>query len=402
MNRGLEKLHAYPFERLRNLLSGITPADLPAIRLAVGEPQHPPPQAAIQALLGRTEQFGKYPTMHGEAALREACAGWLCRRFALDPSAFDPHHHILPLNGTREGLFAIGQCMIDPHRQALVMMPNPLYQIYEGAALLASAEPYYLNCVEQRHFLPDFDAVPEHIWQRCQLIYVCTPDNPSGVVLPQAVLQQLIQYAHRFDFTVVSDECYCEIYRDENNPPAGLLAASQALGNKGHSRCLAFYSLSKRSNLPGLRSGFVAGDQRLLAQFLNYRIYHGCSMPLPIQQASTSAWLDEQHVSENRRLYRQKFARFIEIVGDKMPLHAPATGFYLWPDVGIDSEAFSSSLYLRQNVETLPGAYLGRRINGINPGRTRVRIALVATPEVCEQGAQRLRAFIDDPREIKE
>ena len=392
MNPGLARLHAYPFEQLKTLLVGAPPAGLAPIKLSVGEPQHPPPTAALQSIIETAMQFGKYPAMHGESTLREACLEWLCRRFKLN--ALDPERHILPLNGTREGLFAIGQCLINRDDAPLVIMPNPLYQIYEGSALLAGAEPYYLNCVEDNGFLPDFDAVPDAVWKRCQLIYLCTPDNPSGAVLPQAMLQSLIERAHRFDFNIASDECYCEIYHDETTPPQGLLAASQAIGNADHARCLAFYSLSKRSNLPGLRSGFVAGNEELLAWFLSYRVYHGCSMPPPLQQASISAWSDEQHVIENRRFYREKFKRFIEIVGDKMRLRIPEAGFYLWPDVGMDSEEFTRSLYMRKNLETLPGAYLGRRINGVNPGQTRVRIALVAAPEVCEEGARRLQDFM--------
>ncbi len=395
MNNRLDLLHAYPFDQLKKLLADVSPANVPPIRLSVGEPQHPPPAAALQSVIENAAQFGKYPSMRGEDTLREACLEWLCRRFNLDATTLAPDRHVLPLNGTREGLFAVGQCLIDGADDPIVMMPNPLYQIYEGAALLAGAEPHYLNCQESHDFLPDFDAVPDAVWRRCQLVYLCTPDNPSGAVLPQAALQALIERAHRFDFTVVSDECYCEIYHDETAPPQGLLAASQAMDNAGHSRCLAFYSLSKRSNLPGLRSGFAAGSKALLARFLNYRIYHGCSMPPPLQRASISAWRDEQHVIENRRLYREKFKQFIQIVGDKMPLRAPAAGFYLWPDVGADSEQFARLLYRHRNLETLPGTYLAREVGGVNPGRNRVRIALVAAPEVCEEGARRLRSFIE-------
>ncbi len=395
MNADLERLHAYPFDRLQALLADTAPAHLAPIKLSVGEPQHPPPPAALQSIVENIAGFGKYPVARGADALREACLEWLCRRFGLEAAALDPGRHVLPLNGTREGLFSVGQCLINRADEPIVLMPNPLYQIYEGSALLAGAEPYYLNCTEEHGFLPDFGAVPDAVWRRCQLVYLCTPDNPSGAVMPQAALQSLIERAHHHDFTVVSDECYCEIYRDEAEPPQGLLAASQALGNAGHARCLAFYSLSKRSNLPGLRSGFVAGDAGLLAQFLNYRIYHGCSMPPPLQQASIGAWRDERHVVENRRLYRAKFERFIEVVGDKMPLQMPAAGFYLWPDVGADSEEFARLLYQRQNLETLPGAYLAREFNGVNPGRSRVRIALVAAPEVCAEGARRLRDFLD-------
>ena len=396
MNADLKRLHAYPFDQLKNLLTGTVPADLSPIRLSVGEPQHPAPAAALRIVIENTAQFANYPAMRGESVLREACLEWLCRRFGLDAAALDPGRHVLPLNGTREGLFSAGQCLVNRADSPVVMMPNPLYQVYEGAALLAGAEPYYLNCTEYNSFLPDFDAVPDTAWRRCQLIYICTPDNPSGAVLPQAMLQNLIERAHRLDFTIVADECYCEIYHDETAPPQGLLAASEAMGNPGYSRCLAFYSLSKRSNLPGLRSGFVAGDEELIAQFLRYRIYHGCSMPPPLQQASISAWNDEQHVIENRRLYRGKLRRFIEIAGDRMPLRMPDAGFYLWPDVGMDSAEFARLFHVRQNVETLPGAYLAREVGGINPGATRVRIALVAPPELCEESAHRLNGLMDE------
>ena len=396
MNSGINQLHAYPFEQLKILLADTKPTNLPPIKLSVGEPQHPPPTAALQSIIENVSQFGKYPLTRGKKLLREVCLEWLCKRFDLDPTTLDADRHILPLNGTREGLFAIGQSLINRNNHPIVIMPNPLYQIYEGSTLLAGAEPYYLNCLENNKFLPDFDITPDEIWHRCQLVYLCTPDNPSGAVLPQTVLQNLIGLAHRFDFSIVADECYSEIYYDEAAPPRGLLAASQAMSNAKYARCLAFYSLSKRSNLPGLRSGFVAGDAQLLAQFLRYRIYHGCSMPPPLQQASISAWRDEQHVIENRSLYREKMQRFIEIIGDRIPLRMPAAGFYLWPDIGTNSEQFTRLLYKQQNLEVLPGMYLSRQVNGINPGINRIRIALVAEYKTCEQAAHRLHDFLDD------
>ena len=393
MNRRLELLRPYPFERLRQLLAGISPAELAPIRLSIGEPQHTPPLDVLQSISRHMKGFSRYPVTRGERELRETCLEWLCRRFDLQQTGLDPERHILPLNGSREGLFSIGQCLIDAAEKPLAIMPNPLYQIYEGAALLGGAEPHYLNCLDSNGFIPDFDALPEALWQRCQLLYLCTPDNPSGAVLPQATLQSLIEYAHRFDFNIICDECYCEIYHDEATPPQGLLAAAQAMGNADYSRCLAFYSLSKRSSLPGLRSGFVAGDATLLEQFLAYRTYHGCAMPLPIQRASIAAWRDEKHVAENRKLYGQKMKRFIEIVGAKMQLRMPEAGFYLWPDVGADSERFTRVLYEQQNVEVLPGKYLARKSGGINPGANRVRIALVAPLESCETAARRMRDF---------
>ena len=395
MNKRLGLLRPYPFERLRRLLADVSPAELAPIRLSIGEPQQTPPPAALHSISRHAEKFGRYPTTRGEVALREACLEWLCQRFDLRQASLDPERHILPLNGSREGLFSIGQCLIDATETPLAILPNPFYQIYEGAALLGGAEPYYLNCLERNGFIPAFDELPAALWQRCQLLYLCSPDNPSGAVLPQATLQSLIERAHRFDFNIVCDECYSEIYHDETTPPQGLLAAAQAMGNTDYSRCLAFYSLSKRSNLPGLRSGFVAGDEKLLGQFFAYRTYHGCSMPLPVQQASIAAWRDEQHVAESRSLYNRKMQRFIQILGDKMQLRMPEAGFYLWPDIAVDSERFSRSLYEQQNVKVLPGSYLARESGGINPGASRVRIALVAPLESCEAAAHRMCDFLD-------
>lgn len=395
MNGRLRLLPPYPFEKLRLLLREASSAELPTIRLSIGEPRHPPLASALQNIGEHLLQYGQYPATRGEKALRESCLMWLCRRFSLDPANLDPDRHVLPLNGTREGLFAIGQCLIDAADTPLVVMPNPSYQIYEGSALLGGAEPCYANSLENNDFLPDFDSLSDAVWRRCQLLYLCTPDNPSGAVLPQAILQHLIERAHRFDFVIASDECYCDIYHDETAPPRGLLAAAEAMGNADYSRCLAFYSLSKRSNLPGLRSGFVAGDEKLLGQFLVYRTYHGCSMPLPVQRASICAWRDEQHVMENRRQYVRKLKKFIEIIGDKMPLQMPEAGFYLWPDVGMDSERFTRLLYERQGIEVLPGAYLAKKSNGSNPGADRVRIALVAASDLCETAAWRMRDFFE-------
>jgi len=308
MNPDLDKLRPYPFARLARLKEGITPvADRDHIPLSIGEPRHAPPHFIGQELLSHLHGLAAYPLTRGGDPLREAIGEWLTRRYSLKEGALDPERHILPVNGTREALFAFAQAMVDRTTRPVVMMPNPFYQIYEGAALLAGAEPWYLNCMAENGFLPDFEWVPPEIWRRCQLLYLCSPGNPTGAVADLATLQRLIHLAEEHDFIIASDECYSEIHFDEQNPPPGLLQAAAAAGRSGFSRCVVFHSLSKRSNVPGLRSGFVAGDARLIERFLLYRTYHGCAMPPPVQAASAKAWSDEEHVKENRRRYREKF-----------------------------------------------------------------------------------------------
>ena len=303
---------------------------------------------------------------------------------------------MLPVSGTREALFSFAQAVIDHTRQARVLMPNPFYQIYEGAALLAGAEPYFMNTTQDNAFLPDFDAIPKAVWQRCQLIYICSPGNPTGRVIPLAQLQQLINLAEQYDFVIASDECYSELYFDESMPPVGLLEAAQSLGNTEYKHCVVFHSLSKRSNLPGLRSGFVAGDARILSEYYRYRTYQGCALPPPIQHASIAAWSDETHVRENRELYRQKFQRVIALLGDVLPVSQPDGGFYLWPKLPINDEQFTRDLYAQQNITVLPGRYLSRDAHGINPGEGYVRMALVADQAQCEQAALRIRTFMQN------
>jgi N-succinyldiaminopimelate aminotransferase len=396
MNPGLRFLQPYPFESLVKLRRGVTPPrDLEPIVLSVGEPKHATPVFIRDALLSHLDGLANYPVIRGSEALREAIAAWLCRRFNLSDNGIDPETHVLPVNGTREALFAFAHCVIDPTCDPRVLIPNPFYQIYEGAAWLAGARPHYLNCDEAREFQPDFASVPEEIWTRCQLLYLCSPGNPTGAVMNEPTLQGLIELAERHDFVIACDECYSEIYADESDPPAGLLGAAARMGNTNYHRCLVFHSLSKRSNAPGMRSGFVAGDARLISQFARYRTYHGCSMPLPIQAASLAAWRDEAHVQQNRRLYREKFHAVMEILSPVIEIERPPGGFYLWPRTPIDDQSFARELYAQQNVIVLPGSYLSRECEGRDPGRDHVRIALVVPLDVCIEAAGRIRTYLE-------
>ena len=302
---------------------------------------------------------------------------------------------MLPVSGTREALFAIAQCVIDRSAtNPLLFMPNPFYQIYEGAALLAGASPRYLDCLPENGFLPDLDAIPASEWADCQLIYICNPGNPTGAVMSRSYLQELIELAHRHDFVIASDECYSEIYFDEGDAPAGLLGAAAQMGNDSFSHCLAFHSLSKRSSLPGLRSGFVAGDAELLKNFLLYRTYHGCAMPPATQTASAVAWGDEAHVIENRKLYRQKFEQVLQLLSDTLAPRKPQAGFYLWAQTPISDTEFARRLYAEQNVTVLPGRYLARDSAAGNPGLNRVRMALVAPLDECLDAARRINSLL--------
>ncbi len=397
MNPELDKLHPYPFARLTRLKQGITPPqDRNHIALSIGEPRHAPPGFIARELLDHLDGLASYPVTKGTPQLRKTIAQWLTRRYDLAADAVDAQRQVLPVNGTREALFAFAQAVVDRSSRPLVIMPNPFYQIYEGAALLAGAEPWYLNATAETGFVPDFDAVPDSVWRRCQLLYLCSPANPTGAVADLSTLQRLIQLAERHDFIIASDECYSEIYFDDGKPPPGLLQAAAALGNHRFERCVVFHSLSKRSSVPGLRSGFVAGDARVLERFLLYRTYHGSAMPLPTQAASIAAWSDEQHVLENRLLYRQKFAAVLEVLSPVMEISQPEAGFYLWAGTGSSDTDFTRELYARQNVTVLPGSYLSRKAHGINPGRNRVRMALVAQLEECVEAARRIRNFIEN------
>ncbi len=396
MNRDLEKLQPYPFEKLNQLKAAVTPpANMSAIALSIGEPKHPAPAFVTQALTEHLGGLSGYPTTKGLALLRNTIGRWCENRFNLTPNSLDPEHNILPCNGTREALFAFAQATVDRSQPApLVLCPNPFYQIYEGAAYLAGAEPHFLNCMADNGFAPDFAAVPETIWQRCQLLFICSPGNPTGAVLELPTLQRLIALADRYDFVIAADECYSEIYFDEQSPPVGLLQACQSLGRDDYRRCVVFHSLSKRSNLPGLRSGFVAGDASLIQAFLLYRTYHGCAMPLPSQQASVLAWDDEAHVRENRAFYREKFAAVLAILDGVLDVESPDAGFYLWAKTPISDNDFAQRLFAEQHVTVLPGSFLSREAKGINPGANRVRMALVAPLAECIDAAERIRRFV--------
>lgn len=393
MNPELSKLHAYPFEKLARLFKGVTPpADLHPIALSIGEPKHAAPDFVKAALIRSLEKLAVYPGTKGIPELRQSIAAWLTQRFGLQH--IDPETQILPVNGTREALFSFAQAVIDPAQKPLVLMPDPFYQIYEGAAFLAGAEPYYLPCTRENGFVPDYDAVPEAIWARTRLLFACSPGNPTGSVTSAVVLKKLIALADRFDFVIASDECYSELYFDETAAPTGLLQACTEIGRHDYARCVAFHSLSKRSNLPGLRSGFVAGDAKILAPYLLYRTYHGSAMPVQHQLASLAAWNDETHVRDNRAQYRAKFAAVKEILDEVLPLAMPDAGFYFWAPTPIADDEFARLLFEKTHVTVLPGSFLGRDVTGKNPGSRYVRMALVASLDECTEAARRIRDFV--------
>lgn len=397
MNPSLALLKPYPFERLRALLANSKPpADRKLISLQIGEPRHPAPAFVAPALMDNLQGLGNYPLTIGTPELRQAIAAWLTRRFRLTADAVNVDAMVIPVTGTREALFAFVQAVIDrstPHKPA-VLMPNPFYQIYEGATLLADAEPVFLNTTAENNFLPDLESISTDTWNRCQLLFLCSPGNPTGAVMSMAYLKRALQLAEQYDFIIASDECYSEIYLDESQPPVGLLEAAAAVGNTAFKRCVVFHSLSKRSSVPGLRSGFVAGDAQILKSFLLYRTYHGCAMPLPTQAVSKLAWQDEAHVIENRRLYQQKFTTVLPILQPVMDVYAPTAGFYLWPQVD-DDETFTRELFERQHVMVLPGSYLSRPTLHGDPGKGRLRISLVATVDECREAAERIRDYME-------
>ena len=395
MNPNLERLHPYPFEKLAKLKAGISvPEHLAPISLGIGEPKHPSPAFVKQVIADNLDKLANYPTTKGLDELREAIANWASRRFQLAEGTLDPAKHVVPVNGTREAIFALVQAVVDSSKPATVVSPNPFYQIYEGAAFLAGADPVYLPCDASNGFIPDFDAVPESVWKDCQILFLCSPGNPSGAVIPRETLVKVIELADRHDFLIASDECYSELYPNEANPPEGLLQTCAAIGRHDFKRCVVFHSLSKRSNLPGLRSGFVAGDAEVLASYLKYRTYHGCAMPVHNQLASIAAWNDEDHVRENRAAYRAKFEAVVPILREVMNVDFPDAGFYLWPETPMSDETFARELSAQQNVHVLPGRYLSRTVNGHNPGENRVRMALVAPLEECVEAARRIVEFV--------
>jgi N-succinyldiaminopimelate aminotransferase len=396
MNHDLGKLQQYPFEKLATLKRGVHPPEtLRHIALSIGEPQHPSPQFVIDALIDNMGLLSKYPSTRGSDALRQSIAEWLTHRFNISPGIIDADNHVLPVNGTREALFAVAQTIINrQNNKASLILPNPFYQIYEGAAFLSGATPVYIDCYEDNHFLPDPDQLTTEQWDNCQMMYICNPGNPTGAVMSREYLQSLISLAQKHDFVLVSDECYSEIYFDEENPPEGLLAAAADMGLTDFDRCLVFHSLSKRSNLPGLRSGFVAGDADILQRFLLYRTYHGCAMPPATQAASVLAWSDETHVIENRQRYRQKFDQVLAVLSDTLAPPKPDAGFYLWAPTPIADTEFSRKLYEQQNVTVLPGQFLSRRSGTKNPGENRVRMALVASLDECLEAAHRINNLL--------
>ena len=394
MNPRLKFLQPYPFEKLRALMAGVAPpAGLAPVNLSIGEPQHPTPAFLTQAVTANLAGLSRYPLTKGLPELRQAIAAWLERRHGL--ARVDPETQVLPTMGSREALFAIAQTLLDPlEHDALVLCPNPFYQIYEGAALLAGARPFFVNAAADRGFVPDWDHVPETAWKRARLAYVCSPNNPNGRVMPLVEWERLFERADRHGFTIVSDECYGEIYFDEAAPPLGAMAAARALGRSDFERLVVMGSLSKRSNAPGLRSGFAAGDAKCLADFALYRTYHGSAMSNMVQLASISAWNDEDHVRENRRLYREKFDVFFALVNPVLPLVRPEAAFYYWAAVEGDDAAFARDLYAATGVTVLPGSYLSREAHGRNPGRGQVRIALVSTVDEAREAGRRIAEFV--------
>jgi N-succinyldiaminopimelate aminotransferase len=397
MNPLLASLHPYPFERLRELSRGITPNPAFApISLGMGEPRHATPQLIKEALVDNLQGLASYPATAGEPALREALAGWVQRRYGV---TLDAASQVLPVNGSREALFALTQTLIDPTRDgATVVCPNPFYQIYEGAALLAGAQTAFVNSDPARNFAADWAGVPDHVWARTQLLFVCSPGNPTGAVMPLDEWQHLFELSDRYGFVIASDECYSEIYfRAE--APLGSIEAATRLGRTDLRNLVAFTSLSKRSNVPGLRSGFVAGDATILKQFLLYRTYHGSAMSGVVQRASIAAWNDEAHVHANRDLYRAKFAQVTPLLAGVLGVALPDAGFYLWADVtaaakGGDDVAFALDLLAQYNVAVLPGSLLARESHGVNPGAGRIRLALVAEAGECTEAARRIVAFV--------
>lgn len=390
MNPNLQKLQPYPFQRLRDLFHGITPnSQYKPINLSIGEPKHETPPLIKDALVDNLGGLANYPTTAGVTELRQAISSWLSRRYQIP--ALDPEKAIIPVNGSREALFAFAQAVIDSSRPApIVISPNPFYQIYEGAAFLAGAEPYFLNTLPENDFAMDFDSVPEDILRRTQLVYLCSPGNPSGKIMSLDQWKRAFELSDRYGFVIAADECYSEIYFDEANPPLGALQAAHKLG-RVYERLVIFSSLSKRSNVPGMRSGFVAGDAKILERFLLYRTYHGCAMNPAVQAASIAAWNDEAHVIENRRLYDEKFKAVTPLIKQTLDVDIPDGAFYLWARTAGSDTEFARRLYRDFNVTVLPGSFLAREAHGVNPGLNFVRLALVASLEECLEAADRIK-----------
>ncbi|PIE47191.1 MAG: succinyldiaminopimelate transaminase [Gammaproteobacteria bacterium] len=402
MNSNLNHLHPYPFSKMATLLANVTPAiDYEPIKLGIGEPKHLPPQFVLDELTAHVVKVQKYPTTGGMPELSQTIADWLKNRFSLN--TIDPISQVIPVMGTREAIFSFVQACIDtkssdntPNPKPVIVMPNPFYQIYEGAAILADAEPYYVSCTPKNDFKADYRQVPSEIWERTQLLFVCSPNNPTGSVLSTNDWKELIALSDKYNFIIASDECYSELYFDK--PPTGLLEVCAELGHDDYHNCVVFHSLSKRSNLPGLRSGFIAGDANLLKPYLQYRTYQGCAMPIHHQYASIKAWQDEKHVEANRVLYREKFALWMQELGDLLELRHPDASFYFWVKVpdqfNNDDEYFVKELLQKVNIYALAGRYLSREVNGYNPGKGYVRLALVASVEESREAIKRIKTLL--------
>ena len=395
MNPLLSTLHPYPFEKLRQLLAQAEtpPENLAPISLSIGEPKHPTPALITQAMQNAMEGLSVYPPTKGDTLLRTTISQWIAKRYNI--SAPDPDTQVLPATGSREALFSFAQAVIDPSADAITVCPNPFYQIYEGASLLAGAQPYYINSQAERNFGYDWASVPQDVWHKTQLLFVCSPGNPAGNVMSLSEWETLFALSDEHDFVIASDECYSEIYFDEANKPLGGLQAASLLGRHHYRNLVCFSSLSKRSNVPGLRSGFVAGDANLIGQFLLYRTYHGCAMSQVVSQASIAAWNDETHVTENRELYRQKFDAVLPILEPVLGVSKPDASFYLWAQTPCPDTDFVRELYGATGVTALPGSFLAREAHGINPGANRIRLALVAPKQQCVEAAQRIADFVN-------
>lgn len=399
MRPELDRLKPYVFERLARLRARAGAdlrTDLPEIKFSIGEPQLAPPAFVLDALSVHRDAYGSYPASKGMPELRAACARWLERRFGLGRDAVDPETEVLPVAGTREALFSFIFAVADRDRPgAAVAMPNPFYPVYEGATELAGLDPVFLNCTAETAYLPDLEAVPAETWDRVQLLFLCSPDNPTGAVAPVELYERAIELADRHDFVLASDECYSEIYRADADPPTGLLEVCRRLGRDDFRRCVVFHSLSKRSSLPGLRSGFVAGDAEILGPYLRYRSYHGATIPEPTQHASIAAWSDETHVEEVRHAYDERIDAVLEALGPAVDCRRPEGAFYLWLETPVDDDEFTLALYRDWHVHVLPGSYLGAETDSGNPGAGHVRLSLVHDVATCVEGARRIVACLD-------
>ena len=395
MHPSLHNLKAYPFERLRNILADISPpSELTHLSFSIGEPKHSLPDFLKRVLVDSISGLNYYPSIKGTDCFRQSAADWLKTRYGLEANGLDINSNILPINGSREGLFAFTQFRIDPTKSPLIITSNPFYQIYEGAAIIAGAGIKFLDSLAENNFSPDFERITEKEWERCQILHLCSPNNPTGAVMTVEQITEAIELAHKHDFTIVSDECYSEIYLDEESPPSGLLEVCEKLGNDNFKNCIAFHSLSKRSNVPGLRSGIVTGDQQLIKNFLQYRTYHGSSMSPTVQLISEALWRDEKHVLANRALYRKKFSVVTKILEPVMSFPEPKASFYLWPKTPIDDVKMTRDLYKQKNLTVLPGQFMARESEGKNPGKNRLRLALVAPVAQCIEGATRIASYI--------